>query len=111
MFNVKLMYAVVELKWHQYIVKEWDTITVDKVKEGEKIDVENVLLCFDEKWDKIVLWKPYVKKAKIDFEIVENIKWEKMRVVKFKRKNRYHRVIGFRPKQTILKIKKILVNE
>jgi len=105
------MYAVIQLKWHQYIVKQGDQITIDQVKKDEKLTIENVLLCFDETWKNIVFGNPYIKKAKIDFEIVENVQWEKIRVTKFKRKNRYHRTIGFRPKQTILKIKKIQVNE
>ena len=105
------MYAVIQLKWHQYIVKEGDQIIVDNVKEDEKTTIDNVLLCFDEEWKKVIVGKPNIAKAKIDFEIIENIKWDKIRVIKFKRKNRYHRTIGFRPKQTILKIKKIQVNE
>ncbi|MBU0626417.1 bL21 family ribosomal protein [Patescibacteria group bacterium] len=33
-----------------------------------------------------------------------------MRVIKFRRKNRYTRTIGFRPHQTVLNIKKLTFN-
>jgi ribosomal protein L21 len=37
-------------------------------------------------------------------------KWEKINVLKFKRKNRYKRRIWFRPHETVLEIKKIEIN-
>ena len=106
------MYAVVELKGHQYIVQEGDTITVDNVNldEGAKMTIDNVLLTFDDKGDKVVLGTPYVAQAKVECVVSKNQKGEKIRVIKFRRKNRYQRTIGFRPYQSLLKIKKIEIN-
>ena len=102
------MYAVVELKWHQYIVKEWDTIVVDNMKMEEWASTDaNVLLLFDEAGENVVVWKPYIDWAKVTCSIVDNHKGKKLRVLKFKRKNRYQRIIWFRPHQTTLHIDKV----
>ncbi len=106
------MYAVVELKGHQYIVQEGDTITVDNVDldEGAKLTIDTVLLAFDEKGDKVIVGTPYIAKAKVECVVNKNQKGEKIRIIKFKRKNRYQRTIGFRPYQSLLDIKKIEIN-
>lgn len=106
------MYAVIELKGHQYIVQEGDIITVDNVDldEGEKMTIDTVILAFDDKGDKVLVWAPYVAKAKVECVVSKNQKWDKIRVIKFKRKNRYQRTIGFRPHQSLLDIKKIDIN-
>ena len=106
------MYAVVELKGHQYIVQEGDTITVDNVDldEGEKMTSDTVLLAFDDKGDKVIVGAPYIAKAKVECVVSKNQKGDKIRVIKFKRKNRYQRTIGFRAHQSLLDIKKIEIN-
>ena len=106
------MYAVVELKWHQYIVQEGDTITVDNVDldEGAKLTIDTVLLAFDDKGEKVIVGTPYIAKAKVECVVSKNQKGEKIRIIKFKRKNRYQRTIGFRPHQSLLDIKKIEIN-
>lgn len=106
------MYAVVELQWHQYIVKKWDKIIVDKM-DGEvwtKVNVDTVLSVFDEKGESVSVWAPYLEKAKVVVELLETKKWKKINVLKFKRKNRYERNFGFRPQETTLEVKKIDFN-
>lgn len=70
------MYAVVELKGHQYIVQEGDTITVDNVDldEGAKMTIEHVLLAFDDKGDKVIVGTPYIAKAKVECVVAKNQK-------------------------------------
>ena len=106
------MYAVIDLKWHQYIVKQWDTIIVDKIewKTWDKIDINEVLLTFDEKWETVKVWAPYIQKSKVSAELKETRKWEKVNVLKFKNKNRYKRKFWFRPHETVLEIKKREIN-
>ena len=106
------MYAIVELQWHQYIVKKWDKLTVNKMEweVWTKIDVDTVLSVFDEKGENVSIWAPYVKKSKVVVEILETKKWKKINVLKFKIKNRYERNFGFRPQETTLEIKKIDFN-
>jgi large subunit ribosomal protein L21 len=106
------MYAVIKLQWHQYIVNKWDTIVVDKMEweKWKKLDIDTVLVVFDEKWEKVEVWSPYVKWAKVSAEILETRKWEKISVLKFKRKTRYKRTIWFRPHETVLQIKDVKFN-
>lgn len=106
------MYAVVELKGHQYIVQEGDTIVVDNVNLGEweKMTIETVLLAFDDKNQKVIVGTPYIAKATVECIVSKNQKWDKVSIIKFKRKNRYQRTIGFRQHQSLLDIKKIDIN-
>jgi len=106
------MYAVVELKGHQYIVQEGDIITVDNVDlaEWETLTISTVLLAFDDKADKVIVGSPYINKAKVECVVNKNQKGDKTRIIKFKRKNRYQRTIWFRPHQSLLDIKKIEIN-
>jgi large subunit ribosomal protein L21 len=72
--------------------------------------VDKVLLAFDDKGDKVILGTPYIAKAKVECIVAKNQKGDKIRVIKFKRKNRYQRTIGFRAHQSLLDIKKIDIN-
>jgi len=67
------------------------------------------LAVFDDKGEKVALGTPMLK-AKVSCEVEKSQKGEKLRIIKFKRKNRYTRTIGFRQHQTVLKIKKVEFN-
>ncbi len=86
------MYAVIELKWHQWIVKEGDKIDVDNVnlEEWEKITTDKILLAFDEEGKNAKVGKPYLK-WKVVLKVEENYKWDKIYVKKFKNKIRADR--------------------
>ena len=104
------MYAVIKLQWHQYIVSEWAEIVVDNLsqKEWEKISIDEVLAVFDEAGTTVKVWTPFVKWAKVEGTVWTTQKWEKVDILKFKRKTRYFRKRGFRPPETILTIKSIV---
>ena len=51
---------------------------------------------------------PFVKWAKVEATVGATQKWEKVDVLKFRRKTRYFRKRGFRPTETILTIKSIV---
>ncbi len=103
------MFAVIELQWHQYIVRQDDTIVVDKLElEGATYTTDKVLLIADEEGTSVTLGAPYVANTQVNFDVVTDFqKGEKIRVLKFKRKNRYQRIIGFRPHQTVLQVTSI----
>jgi large subunit ribosomal protein L21 len=103
------MFAVIELQWHQYIVRENDTIVVDKLElTDSNYTADKVLLIAEEDGTNTLVGKPYIKGATVSFNVVTDFqKGEKIRVLKFKRKNRYQRIIGFRPHQTVLEVKSI----
>lgn len=106
------MYAVLEFWGHQYIVKKWDRIVVNKVKdvkEGEQFDTDKILMVFNEDGKDVKIWKPYLNKVKVLLKVVEHKKGEKIHVIKFKNKNRYFRKIWFRPHLTVLQVEDIKV--
>ena len=106
------MYAVVELQWHQYIVTKDMELVVDNVKWDESdITFDKVLCVFNQDWSTLEVGSPFVNWVKVIAQRLEDKKWTKIRVVKFRRKNRYERNFGFRPHQTVLKIKDIVINE
>lgn len=104
------MYAIIEMKGHQYIIKENTDLVVDRFGDWESLNCDKVLTVFDDNQENVTIWKPYVDWAVVEFERVEDKKWAKIRVLKFHRKNRYKKVYGFRPYQTVLKVKSITVN-
>ena len=73
---------------------------------GKLFDID-VLALFNEDGSKNSLGLPFVKNAKVSFEVVGHQRWEKIRVLKFKRKNRYERNFGHRSYQTVLVVKSV----
>ena len=104
------MYAVIKLQGHQYIVSEWMELVVDNLSqnEWEKITVDEVLAVFDEDWTTVKVGKPFVAGAKVEATVGTTQKWEKVDVLKFKRKTRYFRKRGFRPTETTLTINSVV---
>jgi len=49
-------------------------------------------LAFDEKAEKVIVGKPYVK-GKVEAEVTKHQQGDKVRTIKFKRKNRYQRTL------------------
>jgi len=107
------MYAVINVKWHQYIVSEWVQFEVDNlnIADGEKFVCEDVLATFDEDAKNVKVWMPILEGTKVECTVVKSFKWDKISVIKFKRKTRYKREIWFRPHKTLLEVKKIKVHE
>ncbi len=103
------MFAVIELKGHQYIIQPWAKIQVDRMEEQEDLGAK-VLAVFDQDGSTVKVGKPFVSWVKIGYEIAGHSKGDKVRVLKFKRKNRYERNIGFRKHLTDLHIKSIDLN-
>jgi len=86
-------------------VRENDTIVVDKLElTDSNYTADKVLLIAEEDGTNTLVGKPYIKGATVSFNVVTDFqKGEKIRVLKFKRKNRYQRIIGFRPKAVAAK--------
>lgn len=102
------MYAVVELQWHQYIVSEGLELVVDKVdfEVGQTFDVR-VLALFSEDAKHVTLGSPVVDGASVTFTMQGHQRGEKIRVLKFKRKNRYERNFGHRSYQSVLVVNSV----
>jgi large subunit ribosomal protein L21 len=99
------MLAVVELGWNQFTVKVWDIIDVKKISNevNDTLSVE-ALLVSDENWSNLKIGTPLVGGSKVEFKVLEQYKWEKVRVFKMKSKKRYSRNTWFRPHLTKLEV-------
>jgi len=99
------MLAVIELGWNQFIVREWDIIDVKKLENEvwTTLTVEAMLVS-DEEWKELKVWTPTVSWSKIEMKVVDEFKWDKIRVFKMKSKKRYARTIWFRPQLTKLEV-------
>lgn len=104
------MYAVIKLQGHQYIVSEWVELVVDNLSqnEWEKLEINEVLAVFNEDGSTVKLGKPFVNWARVQATVWITQKWEKVDILKFKRKTRYFRKRGFRPTETTLTINSII---
>lgn len=98
--------AVVKTGGKQYIVREGDLLTVDRIDAKEKAVELEALAVFSEDGSEVEVGAPALTK-KIKAEVVTEGKGEKIRVAKFKSKVRYRKVRGFRPSLTTIKIGKI----
>lgn len=100
------MIFVVATGGKQYIVKSGDKLKVEKlpVNEGENIKLDKVLLSASEDGSDIKVGAPYLEGAAISAQVLKQGKNRTLRVEKFKRKVRYHKVHGQRQRFTELQI-------
>ena len=100
------MYAVIKTGGKQYRVQEGDIIDVEKISsDSESIVISEVLMVGDENETKI--GTPYVSGATVEAEIIENGKFEKVIIYKYKSKKDYRRKQGHRQPFTRLEIKSV----
>jgi len=101
------MYAVIETSGRQFIVKEGETIAVDKLamEKGKEVTFDKVLLHVDKD---ITIGQPYVENMKVIGSVEEaEAKDRKLYIMKYKRKTGYLKKTGHRQKYTLVKINKI----
>ncbi len=98
------MFAVIETGGKQFIVKEGDTIRVEKlpVEKSQDIEFDKVLMV-DGK-----VGEPYVENAKVQATVVSNGKAKKIIVFKFKKRKGYRKKQGHRQQFSEIKINKII---
>ena len=99
------MLAVIELGGNQFTVKKGDVIDVKKLDKevSSTFDVE-ALLVSDDDWKETKVWTPFVSGSKVELKVLEQFKWEKVRVFKMKSKKRYMRNNWFRANLTKLEV-------
>ena len=99
--------AVIKTGGKQYKVKPGSKIKVEKLKgeAGDKVKFDTLLIS-DEKGEDLYLGNPFLD-SKIEGEIVEHGRGDKIRVVKYKNKTRYRRNIGHKQPYTEIVINSI----
>ena len=102
------MKAVVRIGGKQYIVAEKETLLVDRLPEGTKALTPDVLMVLD--GDKSTVGTPLVKGASVTAKVVdEEVKGDKIRVIRYKSKKRVHKENGHRQKYSRIEVGKITI--
>ena len=100
------MKAVVKISGKQYLVSEKESLLVDLLPEGTKELTLDALLVID--GDKIKVGTPTVKGSSVKAKVVEaEVKGDKLRVIRYKSKQRVHKETGHRQKYTKIEITSI----
>ena len=100
------MKAVVKIGGKQYIVAEKETLLVDRLPDGTKELVLDVLMLVD--GDKSTVGTPTVKGASVKAKVVEaEVKGDKLRIIRYKGKKRVHTETGHRQKYSKIEVTKL----
>lgn len=102
------MYALVEILGKQYKAIEGETVQVDLIsqEEGSVLEYATVLAIVDE--DNAKFGTPYVADAKVMATLVGDLKGDKVRVYKKKRRKGYKRTQGHRQRYSLITIDQII---
>jgi large subunit ribosomal protein L21 len=98
------MQAVIASGGKQYIVEKDQTLELELLGDAKKVEFD-ALLVID--GDDVKVGAPLVSGVKVAAEIVEEVKGEKIKVLKFKAKKRIKRLTGHRQHYSLVKITKI----
>jgi large subunit ribosomal protein L21 len=103
------MYAVIESGSKTFRVKAGDTVVVDRLETeaGQPLTLNRVLLVSRD--GKAQIGQPTVANATVETDVVEHIRGPKVIAFKMRRRKGYHRTVGHRQEQTVLKIKEIKI--
>ena len=101
-----MKFAVIRTGGKQYKVSQSDKLKIEKldVEAGQTVEFDDVLLISDN--DKVEIGKPTLK-TKVTAKVLKQGKRDKIRVVKYKAKVRYHKVYGHKQPYTEVEIQKI----
>ncbi len=95
--------AVVKIGGKQFIATEKETLLVDLLPEGTKELTLDALLVID--GDKTTVGTPTVKDVKVKAKVVEEeVKGDKIKVIRYKSKKRVHKLNGHRQKYSKIEI-------
>jgi large subunit ribosomal protein L21 len=97
------MKAVVTIGGKQYLVADNETLLVDRLPDGTKELKLDALLTID--GEKTAVGAPTVKGAVVTAKVVDDeVKGEKLRIIRYKAKKRVDTQTGHRQKYTRIKI-------
>ncbi|HRJ06608.1 MAG TPA: 50S ribosomal protein L21 [Candidatus Saccharibacteria bacterium] len=100
------MKAVVKVGGKQYVVAEKETLLVDRLPDGTKELTLDALLVID--GDKTTVGTPVVKGVAVKAKVVEEeVKGDKLRIIRYKAKKRVHKETGHRQKYSRIQVASI----
>ncbi len=102
-------FAVIRTGGKQYVVREGEKIKIEKLaddlKEGDKVNFDEVLLLAD--GEDVKVGEPTVSEAKVEAEFLKNDRAKKVSVIRFRAKSNYFKNKGHRQHFSEVLIKKI----
>ncbi len=101
-------YAVLAIGSHQYQVAENDIVEVQRLPdavEAKEVTLDKVLILNED--GKIKFGQPYIPKASVTCEVLEEVRLPKVISFKFKRRKGYKRKKGHRQTVVRLRVKSI----
>ena len=98
------MFAVIKAQGKQFKVAQGDTLTIDRLagEKGSKVSLGEVLMLVD--GGKSTVGKPVISGAKVEAEILDHPRGDKIKVFKKRRRKNFHRTRGHRQDLTTVKI-------
>ena len=97
------MKAVVKISGKQYIVSEKESLLVDLLPEGTKELTLDALLVTD--GEKTTVGTPTVKGVVVKAKVIEDeVKGDKIRVIRYKSKKRVYKETGHRQKYSKIEV-------
>ncbi|MFT6732292.1 MAG: large subunit ribosomal protein L21 [Polaribacter sp.] len=101
------MYAVIQSGGKQHRVKEGQVIRLEKIdlEKGVTIDFDKILMVGE--GDDLALGAPYLDKAKVAGEIIDQGRGKKIKIIKFQRRKHSRKQMGHRQWFTDVKITSI----
>jgi large subunit ribosomal protein L21 len=102
------MFAIIKTGGKQYRIQEGDVLDVEKLAAAakEKYHFSQVLLIDSD--EGTMIGTPFIEKALVRAEVIENFKDDKVIVFKKKRRKQYRRTRGHRQDLTRVKIERII---
>lgn len=102
-------FAVIRTGGKQYLVKEGDTLKVEKltVASAKPVIFDEVLLVAENDGSQIEIGKPQLK-TKVTAKLVKQGRADKIMVVHYKAKIRHHKKYGHRQPFSEVKIEKVV---
>ena len=103
------MIAVIKTGGKQYLVREGDILTIEKIDGGinDEVAFGDVLLRSDDDGGSLTFGTPIISDAKVTGKVMEQGRGEKITIIKFKPKVRYRRKRGHHQFYTKVQIIKI----
>jgi len=101
------MYAVVRVAGMQYMVREGETVTVPllQAEPGSSVTLDDVLAVRTE--NDLKVGRPRLADARVEAEVVDHIRADKVTTFKFIRRENYRRRKGHRQGLTRVRVTKI----
>ena len=98
------MYAVIKTGGKQYRVKEGDVLKIELLPEdvGSQIQFTEVLML--SKGDKVTCGTPFIAKAVVTAQVLDQGRHKKVRIIKFRRRKHHMKQMGHRQYYSQVKI-------